>query len=529
MKEIIKNGIELKDGEMKIVHIDNHDLLLVKRGHDFYLTGAHCPHYGAPLDKGILNGDRIVCPWHHSCFNIKTGALEEPPSLHSLNKADIEVQGKDLVVRIPEQFSENILPKMVQQDILQDSRNFIIIGAGAAALSAAQILRERGYKGNIKMITSETDAPYDRPNLSKAYLSGKAPDDWMPLHTSKFYSTYGIDIMFNKTVKDINRVDKHVVLDSGEELDYDKLLIATGAVPVKPAIPGINLENIFTLRSYESCKKIINAAEKAVNIAVLGSSFIATETAFHVSERTGRKAHLLIHGKVPFEKSFGKEIGALFLRKYQQYGTKVYTDAEVVEFRGDEKVKSILLKSGHVIEADMVILGTGVVPATDFLQDFDLLSDKSIEVDKNFKTFDSIYAAGDIATYPDWRTQKPIRIEHWRTAQQQGRVAGMNMLGIAAEYTGVPFFWTTQAGINLRYIGYAHDWDEIIYDGDVDSEKFIAYYIKDNLIMAAAGIKRDKDMAALSELMRTNELPSADELKRKQFIPNEKFSKGIYA
>jgi len=529
MKEVIRNGTELNDGEMRIVHIDDHDLLLIKKGNDFYLTGAHCPHYGAPLDQGVINGDRLVCPWHHSCFNIKTGSLEEPPSLHSLNKLEAEISGKDIIIRIPERFSENVLPKLETRDNISDNRSFVIIGAGAAGLSAAQALREAGFKGNLLMITSEADYPYDRPNLSKAYMSGQAPDDWMPLHTPKFYSTYGIDIMFNKTVKDLNRVNKHITLDSGEVLDYDKLLIASGAKPERPDIPGIYLDNIFVLRSYQSCKDIIAAAQQAENIAILGSGFIATESAFHISERIKKNVQIIIRGDVPFEKSFGKEIGSLVLRKHMEHGTKIFTNNEVVQFFGDKKVNSLELKDGTVIPADMVIIGIGVTPATDFMQDFDLLSDRSIEVDKNFKAFDSVYVAGDAATYIDWRTNTPVRIEHWRTAQQQGRIAALNMLGIKTEYTGIPFFWTKQAGINLKYVGYTSTWDEILFDGDVNSEKFIAYYIRNNKILAAAGNKRDKDIAALSELMRMNALPAVNDLRKTRFSPTESLAKNIYA
>lgn len=528
-EEVIRNAADMSDGEMKIVHVDDHDLLLIKRGNEYYVMGAHCPHYGAPLDQGILNGDRLVCPWHHSCFNIKTGALEEPPSLHSLNRPEVRLQGKDLVIRIPEGFSENILPKMASRDLVSDNRNFIIIGAGAAGTSAAQALREAGYKGNIIMITPEEDYPYDRPNLSKAYMSGQAPDEWMPLHTPKFYSIYNIDVRFNEKVTDLNKADKNVVLASGERLDYDKLLIATGAVPEKPAVQGSDLKNIFTLRSYQSCREILTAADKAQNIVVIGSGFIGTETAFSLAERTKKKIHLISRHKALLEKAFGEEIGALMLRKHQEHGTIVHTAVEVEEFTGDDQVEGIRLSDGSFIPADLVLIGYGVTPATDFLQDFDLLPDRSVEVDRNFKAFDSVFAAGDAATFIDWRNNKPIRIEHWRTAQQHGRTAALNMLGIKTEYTAIPFFWTKQAGLNIRYVGYTDKWDEIFYDGEVSSESFIAYYIREGRILAAAGNKRDKDMAALSELMRSNMLPSVNELKARRFIPSEVLSKKIYA
>ncbi|MGH7792603.1 MAG: NAD(P)/FAD-dependent oxidoreductase, partial [Thermodesulfobacteriota bacterium] len=350
------------------------------------------------------------------------------------------------------------------------------------------------------------------PNLSKEYLQGKAEDEWMPLRSEEFYNDYGIELMRQKKVTHVDTSSKTISLDSGETLKYDKLLVATGGKARMLNVPGAELKNVFTLRSYDDSDEIIKASENASRVTVVGASFIGMETAFSLTERK-LPVTVIAPDSVPFNRVFGKEIGKMFQKQQEEHGVTFKLGAAVAKFEGDGKVEAVMLENGERTEADLVVVGVGVKPATDFLKGIDLESDGSIKVNKYFCAAQDLYAAGDIARFPDWRTGEHIRIEHWRTAEQQGRIAAHNMVGKETPYSSVPFFWTTQAGLNFRYVGHVKDWDNLIIKGDVSSKEFIAFYVKNNQILAAAGNERDKEMAAIEELMRLKKMPTPEALQ----------------
>lgn len=511
-KEIAKQD-DLKNGEMKSFKIDdNNKVLLCRINNEFFAVGAACTHYGAPLEEGILKDDKIICPWHHACFNAKSGNLLEPPAMDALPKYEIKTEGDSVKINLPDEIQSSRKPAMVKKDSKSDSRTFVILGAGASAYFAAQSMRENGFKGNIIMITKENRNPYDRPNLSKEYLAGSAESEWMPLRPDKFFEEYGIEIKHEMTVTGLNLNEKLVSFMNGGKLKYDKLLIATGGEPRKLDVPGAELKNIFYLRSFSDADKIIEAAKISKKVVVIGAGFIAMETAYSLTERK-IKVTVVAPDEVPFERNFGKEIGKLFKKEHEKNGTSFKLKSKVKGFKGTDKVKSVLLESGEEIKTDFVIIGIGVKPATKFISGIDLLEDGSIKTDSYLRINEDVYASGDIAAFPDSRTGKYIRIEHWRLAQQLGRIAGANMSGRSIKYKEIPFFWTAQAGITLRYLGFATDWDEIIIDGNIADKKLIAYYIKNNIILAAAGIDRDKEMDAVHLLMKEQRLPEAEALR----------------
>ncbi len=511
-KEIAKTS-DLKKGDMKSFKIDDeHSVLLCRIDDKFSAVGATCTHYGAPLEEGVLKGETIICPWHHACFNAKNGNLLEPPAMDALPVFDVKIEGDKISVNIPDEIPASRKPEMVKKDDKADGRIFVILGAGASAYFAAQSMRENGFKGNIVMVTRENRKPYDRPNLSKDYLAGSAEPEWMPLRPDDFFDEYGIDIKQNVTVEGIDFNKKHVLLENNGNLKYDKLLIATGGIPNQLNIKGSDLKNIFYLRSFDDADKIIASLKDSKNAVVIGASFIAMETAHSLTERKINVA-VIAPEEVPFERNFGKEIGMLFKKEHEKNGVTFRMKAKVKEFRGTGKVESVLLESGEEIKTNLVIVGIGVKPATGFLDGTFLLDDKSIKTDAGLQIREDVYASGDIASFPDFRTGNIIRIEHWRLAQQLGRTAGANMAGKGNKFSGIPFFWTKQAGMNLRYAGFVKDWDEIIIDGNIFNKNFIAYYIKDNVIMAAAGINRDKEMDAIHILMKEQKLPEVEALR----------------
>ncbi len=503
---------DFKKGEMKSVSVgEGKEILVVNIDDQIYAVGSHCTHYGAPLAEGALSGDTIICPWHHACFNAKTGSLKEPPASDDLPKFEAVIENDNVLVEVPTEFPYNKIPEMSQKE--DDSEeNYVIIGGGAAGYAAAQAMREAEYKGKITIITEENRTPYDRPNLSKDYLQGTAQKEWMPLRSDDFYREYGIEFMFDMKVNKINIKEKIISFEKGEDLSYNKLLIATGGIPRQLYIPGSDLKNIFYLRSFSSSDFIIDAAKNSKRAVIIGSSFIGMETAFSLSQR-GIAVTVISPDTVPFEHTLGKEIGELLQRQHEEGGVTFKLKTNVKNFEGNGKVESVVLGNGEKVKADFVVIGIGVKPATDFIERLEKTPDGGIKVDNTFWAAENIYAAGDIAVFPYWLTGEDVRIEHWRTALQEGRTAGFAMAEKNIEYESIPFFWTHQAGVDIRYVGYVKNWDDIIYWGDVSSKTFVAFYVKNNKVVAAAGNDRDKEIAAIEILMKMNKLPAPKELK----------------
>ena len=514
MKKIkIGNSDMLKDGEKKAVEIEGENILLSRIDGKYYGTAAFCTHYGAPLEEGVLSGDRIVCPWHHACFNAKTGDLLEPPAQDALPHFDITTEGDEIFVNLPEKVEPSRIPQMVKADHQKDKRIFVILGGGAAGNAAAQSLRENGYIGRLIMITYENRLPYDRPNLSKDYLKGEAEAEWMPLRSTDFYREHGIELHLNQRVIEVNIPTNLILMENQQDINFDKLLIVTGGIPRVPDISGIDLKNIFTLRSYDDSDSIIKAAESASRAVIVGASFIGMETADSLRHR-GLSVAVVAPEKVPFENIFGAEVGNMFLDVHKENGVAFHLAQTVKKFEGENKVNAVVLENGKKLETDLVIVGIGVRPATEVIKGVKLNEDGSVSVNRYFQLSENVYAAGDIARFKYWRTGQDVRIEHWRVAEQTGRLAGANMVGKNQEYQGVPFFWTAQAGFSFRYVGHARDWDDIIVDGEIKAKQFIAYYVKNKMISAAAGINRDQEIAAIEELMRRSLMPSPEDLKK---------------
>ena len=504
----VANTSDLRDGEMKEVSIGESRILLARVNDSFHAVSATCPHYGAPLAEGVLCGTRVVCPWHHAAFNVVSGKLEEPPALDGLKSYDVHVEGERILIDIGTKTEDPPTHKIA----FDDPRQFVIIGAGAAGYAAAQTLREEGFRGSVVMLTRENRAPYDRPNLSKDYLHGHADPEWMPLRSDEFFKDLGIKLILNSEVTRVDSRAKMITFENGDTMDYDALLVATGGAPVRLNISGSDLKNVCRLRSFADADSIIETANRSRRAVVIGASFIGMEAAYSLRER-GLDVTVVAPSREPFEAVLGAEVGALFRREHEKHGIKFKLGSVVYRFEGSHDIEAVVLDNGEYIETDMVVVGVGVRPVTQFLEGVELDFDGGVIVDSKLCAADGIYAAGDIASFVDPRRGKRTRIEHWRTAQQQGRTAARNMDGHDEVFDAVPFFWTRQFDIGLLYVGHATSWDKIIYRGDVSSQDFLAFYIKDGQVQAVAGMNRDREMAAAEELMHVGRMPSADQLK----------------
>lgn len=506
---------DLQDGDMKEVEAGDQKILLTLLDGAFHAIGGECAHYGGPLAEGVLSGVHVTCPWHQARFHVKTGELADPPALDSMARFETKVQGDKVIVVLPDEPSGMVTPALIKQDLKSDPRTFVILGGGAAGNAAAQKLRMVGYKGRIILISQEDRPPYDRPNLSKGYLSGDAGPDSLPLRSESFYQEADIELKLGERVSQVNPLEKTLIFHYGDSMTYDTLLLATGGQARPLNVPGAGLTNVFTLRSAADCDQIIYAATHASRAVVVGTSFIGMETAAALRKR-GLEVTVVGRGSIPFQHTLGPEIGAMFQNLLEENGVSFQLGRKVTRLEGQARVKEVVLDNGERLPADLVLAGVGVHPATDCLHEVPLNPDGSVTVDKYLSVADGLYAAGDIARFPDWRTGELIRIEHWQLAELHGFTAALNMSGQPTEFRGVPLFWTEQYEPYLYYVGYVSNWDEIIWHGRAADRKFVAFYVKHNRVLAAAGCEHDHGMAYISTLMRNGLLPTPDQLRSRK-------------
>jgi apoptosis-inducing factor 3 len=508
----------LRDGEMMRVEIEGKPVVLACAEGQYYAFGGQCPHYSAPLEKGVLKGHSLMCPWHHACFDIRSGQRLEPPALNDLRHYAVSAQDGQATVTFPH---DNTLdPQGITNP--DEKQSFVIIGGGAAGETAAEELRRGGFPGKIVIISSVPETPVDRPNLSKDYLDGHAKPEWMPLRSENWYAAHGIELRLNTHVIGIDTQAHTVKLNDGSTLQYHKLLLASGAIPRRLSVPGADLEGIYTLRSVDDANAIIEAAGEGKQAVIVGASFIGMEVAAALGSGRGVAVTVVGLETVPFAQIVGEKVGRVFQKVHEENGVKFRLSSEIGRFMGENgHVVGVELKSGETLPADFVVVGVGVIPATDFLKDSGLKlndRDQSVLVDAYLQTSDSdIYAAGDIARWDDG-SEKGMRIEHWRLAQQHGMVAARNMLDQRENFNQhVPFFWTNQWKFGIRYIGHASAWDEIIYRGEPETQKFIAFYLAGGKLLAAAGHGRDRDMAAIEFILRDEIALTPDQMRDENF------------
>lgn len=482
----LKAGVRLEeigaDGLLS-GHADGEAVLLYRSGEGVYAVGGTCTHYSGPLAEGVEEGGVIRCPWHHACFSLRTGEALAAPGLNPLPRWRTEVE--DGVVRV---VSKEEGRRGAARGSASGPEPVVIVGAGAAGSAAAEQLRWEGYGGRIVLIDGEADAPYDRPNLSKDYLAGKAPEEWLPVRTVEFYERHGIERRVAR-VKSVDVSSRTVELSSGGTVDYGSLLLATGAKPVKPRVSGVDGGHVHVLRSLSDCRRLIEAASGAGRVLIAGASFIGMEAAASLRAR-GVDVVVVAPERVPFERTLGAELGGLLRSAHEGNG---------VEFRlgrtpGAIREGEVELDDGTVLAADVVLLGVGVRPDVELASSAGLETADGVVVNEYLETSAAgVYAAGDIALYPDPRAGRRVRVEHWVVAQRQGQTAARNILGQRERYVSVPFFWTNQFDVFLRYVGWAGEWDEVDVSGSVEARDCAVRYLVDGRVAAVATVGRDRE------------------------------------
>jgi NADPH-dependent 2,4-dienoyl-CoA reductase/sulfur reductase-like enzyme/nitrite reductase/ring-hydroxylating ferredoxin subunit len=469
-------------GDTLLGHVGDQDVLLVRAGVAIHAIDAHCSHYHGPLAEGLVVGETVRCPWHHACFDLRTGEATRAPALSALSVWQVDREGDRIFVR-----EKRERPVMRGEAPADAPGRIVIVGGGAAAFAAAEMLRRQEYRGAIVMLSDDAAPPVDRPNLSKDYLAGSAPEDWLPLRPDDFYTDANIDLRLKTSVAAIDPKVRRVVLAGGGNLAYDRLLLATGAEPVRLPVPVADQPHVHTLRSLADCRAIIENAKGARRAIVIGASFIGLEAAAALRARD-IEVHVAAPEQRPMERILGADMGDFIRKLHEEHGVIFHLGDTVAAIEGNHA----RLKSGGSLEADFVVVGVGVRPRLGLAEQAGLKLDRGVVVDAYLETSaPGIYAAGDIARWPDPHSGENIRVEHWVIAERQGQTAARNMLGQREAFAAVPFFWSQHYDVPINYVGHAEKWHEIAVDGDIAGRDCLLRYRSKGKLLAVASIYRD--------------------------------------
>ena len=473
---------DLPDGGQLVGHSGGEAVLVVRRGEEVFAIGTGCTHYGGPLNEGIVVDDTVRCPWHHACFSLRTGEAVRAPALKPVDAYKVERDGDRITIRDKVEKAE--LPPRPRAE---GPDPVVIVGAGGAGNCVAEILRREGFEGRIVLLAPEGEPPYDRPNLSKDYLAGNAPEEWIPLRPREFYDERRIEIR-QAQATGIDPRAKTVTLSDGTALGYGALVLATGAEPIRLPIPGADLPHVHLLRSLADSRALIEAAKKARRAVVVGASFIGLEAAASLRAREV-EVTVVAPDERPLAKVLGPELGDFVRSLHEEHG---------VVFRLGTKPKAIReteveLESGETVAADLVVLGVGVRPRVSLAEQAGLEVDNGVLVNEFLETSaPGIYAAGDIARWPDPRSGQRLRIEHWVVAERQGQTVARNLLGRKERFDAVPFFWSQHYDVTISYVGHAAKWDSVEVDGSIPGRDATISYREGDRIAAVATIFRDR-------------------------------------
>ncbi|XP_028839166.1 apoptosis-inducing factor 3 [Denticeps clupeoides] len=491
---------DLQDGQMMEVEVGRHGVLLARCNGEFTVLGNQCTHYGAPLSRGALMGHKLRCPWHGSCFNVKTGDLEEYPGIDCLPKHKVKVENSKVYVTINKKsLHQTNRMKEMGGRVAGVSHTTLLLGGGPACLMCAETLRQERYGGRIIMVTRDDLLPYDKTRLSKVM---DVENNSITLRREEFFQQFDIEVWFNKQVTSVNTEEKNVAFSDGGFQHYDQLLIATGCRAKGLDCPGADLDNVLMLETPADARRIHSACKDS-RIVVVGTSFVGMEVASYMTDKA---ATITVIGssELPYQRTLGPEIGKITMMMLAERGVKFYMNDSVKEVRREDKrVKEVVLKSGTVLPADVLIVGIGVLPNSGFLQGSGINMDnkKYVPVDKFMRTnVADVFCAGDLSSFPlKMAGQERVNIGHWQIAQAHGRVVALNMLHKQVELNSAPFYWTVLVGRTIRYTGYGEGYTELILKGKFEDLKFLALYIKGEEVVAAAGLNFDPAVSVVAE------------------------------
>uniref|UniRef100_A0A672RGF7 AIF family member 3 n=1 Tax=Sinocyclocheilus grahami TaxID=75366 RepID=A0A672RGF7_SINGR len=461
---------DLENGQMREVDLGAGRALLIKENGEFFAMGHKCPHYGAPLVKGVLSKGHVRCPWHGACFNITTGDIEDFPGLDSLPTFQARVEKEKVIIRANKQALQTQRRSKAMSKcsaVINSSTGFshiLIIGSGPAGLVCAETLRQEGFTDRIVMCTMDKHLPYDRPKLSKSTA------EQLQLRSSDFFQAHDIEILLEKEVVSVDVKTRTVTFRDGFKMEYRKLFIATGSRPKPLSYKGKDVGNVFHLRTPEDANSIATLASSK-NAVIVGTSFIGMEVAAALTDKAHSVSVIGIEA-VPFRKALGEKVGKALMKKMGNYDIN---------------------QSGVHMDAK------GFIPVNKIMQ----------------TNIDGVFAGGDVVTFPlALRSNKKVNIPHWQMAHVHGRVAALSMMGKASDIKTVPYFWTAMFGKSIRYAGnyilllcfkcccqgYGDGFDDVVIQGDLDELKFVAFYTKSEEVVAVASMNYDPIVSRVAEV-----------------------------
>lgn len=491
----LRKGIrasELADGAMLAGHVGEDAVLLARRGEEFFALDAFCTHYHGPLAEGLLTGETLHCPWHHACFDLRSGSATGAPAMRPLRVFQVERDGD--LVRVLAPVEEQ------PQRSAGTTPHIVILGAGAAGAFAANELRRIGHDGRVTLLTRESRLPYDKPNLSKDYLAGRAPQDWIPLRSEDEYAAANIDLRLNANVERIDPARGEVHLTGGESISFDRLILAPGARPRKLDVPTASGARVFYLRTWNDADALVEATNGAQNVAVIGASFIGLETAASLRER-GLNVVVIGPEEHPLERVLGREAATFIRRTHESHGVHFRLGRKPAAIEADR----VVLDDGTSEPCELTVIGVGVEPDLDLAQQAGLAIDRGILVDDQLRTSaPHVYAAGDVARFPEPRSGRAIRVEHWVAAGRQGQTAARNAVGRRERFTSVPFFWSQHYDLVFAYVGHAERFDDVRVFGSLDDTNAALVYLDGGRVAAVATLFRDDISLAVEAAMERN-------------------------
>ena len=473
-------------------------MLLVRRGEEIFAAGAQCTHYGGPLAEGLVVGDTVRCPWHHACFSLRTGEAVRAPALNPIAAYQVVRDGER--VRVGEKLPAPELQAGGRRQPAVVPAGIVVVGAGAAGAAAVEALRREGFAGAITLLGDEPPGPVDRPNLSKDYLAGNAPEEWIPLRDKAFYAEIGVELVVGDAVRSLDLTGRRVTLDSGRAIGWDSLLLATGARARRLPIPGAERPEVHTLRTLADSRAIIARAERGRRAVVVGASFIGLEVAASLRAREV-EVDVVAPDDVPLKKILGDEVGRFVRGIHEGKGVRFHFGRKPAAIHAG----AVELDDGSRLECDFVVLGVGVEPRVELAASAGLEIDHGVAVNEYLEAAPGVWAAGDVARYPDPRSGKPVRIEHWVVAERMGQAAARNMVGLRRPYRDVPFFWSAHYDVTLSYVGHAESWDEIVVRGSLEDRDATVLLPAGGRVLAVVTVGRDRDSLAAEAAMEAGD------------------------
>lgn len=504
VEDVVCKVTDVDDNQMQIFDLkDAGKVLLVKQNGKINALGTKCTHYGAPLDKSALGDGRLRCQWHGACFNINNGDIEDFPGLDSLPCYQVTIEDGNVKVRArKKELETNKRVKRMFKENECDPESFVIIGGGPAGATCVETLRQEGFTGKITLVCKENALPYDRIKVSKAI---DVTIDKLQLRDDEFYTNNDIKVLKNTAAITIDTNTNVVGLADGTKLPFSKLFLATGSKPLKAKVPGADLKNVIVLRNFDDAEYLLSQLDETKQIIVLGSSFIALETAASCVSKVN-KVTVIARGDGLLEASFGARIGNAIKATFEAKGINFSMKSGIKRCvdAGNGFVGSVELIDGTILQADVCVMGVGSAFNTDFLKDsgINMFDNGNIDVDEHLRTNKTnVFAGGDIAKAPVWSHDNiKAAIGHYPLAHMHGRIAALNMLNKNVPLRAVPFFWTMLFGRSYRYAGHGR-YDDIVYNGNVEEHKFVAYYLDGDKVIAISSCSMDPVVSQFAELL----------------------------